>query len=117
MKIRNRNQREEKTYDYKKLRLDVIESLINHRGIECKDNRTDMIRHLMLYDEGKYMVETTIEKYDKEKFMIGIDLGNHELLVKMGKLVMTGESIDTNRYFNNRKYFLSNINILENGVD
>ena len=117
MKIRSRNQVQEKSYDYSKLRLDVIESLINHRGIECNDNRTDMIRHLKLFDEGKYMRETTVEKQDKTKFIIGIDLGNHELLVQMGKLIMNGEAEDTNRYYNCRKYFLSNINILENGVD
>jgi hypothetical protein len=117
MKIRSRIQELEKSYDYKKLRLDVIESLINHRGIECNDNRTDMIRHLLLYDEGKYMRETVVEKYDKTKFMIGIDLGNHELLVKMGKLIASGEAKDTNRYYNNRKFFISNINILENEVD
>jgi hypothetical protein len=107
---------EEKTYDYHKLRLDVIEKLINHREIECKDNRTDMIRQLMLYDEGKYVRETTIEKYDKEKFLIGIDSINQDLMVKMGKLVEKGEAKRAH-YANCRHYYISNINILENEVD
>ena len=115
MKIKVRNT--DKSYDYTKLRLDVIESLVNHREIECKNTRADMVRHLILYDEGKYIRETIVEKYDKEKFIIGIDLGNHKLLVKMGRLIMNNEAVDTNRYYNSRKYFISNINILENGVD
>ena len=107
---------EEKTYDYHKLRLDVLEKLIAHREIECKDNRTDMIRQLLLYDEGKYVRETLVEKYDKDKFLIGIDSARQELMVQMGKLIERGEAKKVH-YANCRHYYLSNINILENGVD
>jgi len=107
---------EEKTYDYHKLRLDVLEKLINHREIECKDNRTDMIRQLLLYDEGKYVRETLVEKYDKDKFLIGIDSARQDLMVQMGKLIERGEAKKVH-YANCRHYYLSNINILENGVD
>jgi len=116
MKIRSRNQAQEKSYDYSKLRLDVIESLINHREIECKDNRTDMIRHLRLYDDGKYIRETIVEKYEKDKFLIGIDAANQELMVQMGKLIEK-DNAKKIHYCNCRHYFISNINILENGVD
>ena len=113
---RNITQTEEKTYNYSKLRLDVIESLINHREIECKDNRTDMIRHLLLYDEGKYVRETIVEKYEKDKFLIGVDSANRELMIQMSKLIESREAKRAH-YTNSRHYFITNINILENGVD
>lgn len=114
--VRKIKQIEEKSYDYHKLRLDVLEKLIVHRGIECKDNRTDMIRHLLLYDEGKYIRETTVEKYDKDKFLIGIDAARQDLMVKMGKLIESGEAKKVH-YSNDRHYYISNINILENELD
>jgi hypothetical protein len=113
---RNITQTEEKSYDYTKLRLDVIESLINHREIECKNNRTDMIRHLLLFDEGKYVRETTVEKYESDKFLIGIDASNQDLMVIMCGMVQRNEAKKV-YYTNCRHYFISNINILENGVD
>lgn len=113
---RNITQTEEKSYDYSKLRLDVIERLINHREIECKNNRTDMIRQLLLYDEGKYVRETTVEKQDGDKFLIGIDAARQDLMVQMGKLVERGEAKRVH-YANCRYYYISNINILENGVE
>ena len=109
-------QEDKKKYVYSKLRLDVIVSLITHREIECKDNRTDMIRHLLLYDEGKYVRETTVEKIDKETFLIGIDSAQQDLMVKMGKLVEQGEAKRAH-YCNSRHHYISNINILENGLD
>ena len=109
-------QTEEKKYEYHKLRLDVIEKLINHREIECRNNRTDMIRHLLLYDEGKYVRETTVEKYEGDKFLIGIDASNGALMVQMGRLVEKGEAKRAH-YANGRHYYISNINILENGME
>ena len=106
----------EKSYEYNKLRLDVLEKLINHREIECKDNRTDMIRQLRLYDEGKYVRETIVEKINKETFLIGIDSKRQDLMVKMGKLVEQGEAKRAH-YCNSRHHYISNINILENGLD
>jgi hypothetical protein len=114
--MRNITQTEEKSYDYHKLRLDVIESLINHREIECKNNRTDMIRQLLLYDEGKYVRETTVEKQDNDTFLIGIDSANQDLMVKMGNLIQKGDAKKIH-YTNCRHYFISNINILKDGVD
>ena len=114
--VKNITQIEEKTYDYNKLRLDVIEKLITHREIECKNNRTDMIRQLLLYDEGKYVRETIVEKQDNGKFLIGIDSARQDLMVQMGKLIEKGEAKKVH-YANCRHYYLSNINILENGMD
>lgn len=102
-----------KPIDYSKLRLDVLENLINHREIECRDSKNDMIKHLQLYDEGKYIRETICEKYDKDKFLYGIDTGNHEQLVEIGKLIQDGQAKDTNMYYNCRKYFISNVKLLK----
>lgn len=98
-----------KEINYFKLRLDVLVKLVASRGIECRDTRDEMIKYLQLDDEGKYQRETTIEKYEKDKFLIGIDLGNHQELVEMGNLIQNGDAKDTNMYCNCRKYFISNI--------
>ncbi len=102
-----------KEIDYSKLRLDVLIKLVTSRGIECRDTRNEMIKYLKLDDEGKYVRETTIEKVGKNKFLIGIDLSNHHQLVEMGKLIQNEEAIDTNTYYNCRKYFISNIKPFE----
>lgn len=102
-----------KPIDYFKLRLDILQKLITYREIECRETRNEMIKHLQLDDEGKYIRETTCEKYDKDKFLYGIDLGNQKQLIEMGKLIMDGQAKDTNMYYNCRKYFISNVKLSE----
>lgn len=102
-----------KEINYSKLRLDVLVRLVASRGIECRDTRNEMIKHLKLDDDGKYMRETTIEKYEKDKFLVGIDLSNHPQLIQMGKLIQNGDAVDTNSYYNCRKYFISYIKPFE----
>ena len=102
--------------NYNKLRLDILVGIVCSRMIECKDNRTDMIRKLKLDDEGKYVRPTTIEKDGSDRFLIGIDSVNHHLMVKMGKLVENGEAFRTHYSFG-RHYYVSNINILEDELD
>ena len=104
-----------KEVDYKKLRLDVLESLVCARQIECKDNRTDMIRQLLLDDEGKYFRETIVEK-DGDGFLIGIDNFHQDLMVQMGKLIERGEA-KRSHYSYGRHYYISKINILDNELD
>jgi hypothetical protein len=102
-----------KEINYFNLRLDVLQKLIDYREIECKETRNEMIKCLQLDDEGRYIRETTCEKYDKDKFWIGIDTGNQKQLIEMGKLIMDGQAKDTNMYYNCRKYFISNVKLLE----
>jgi hypothetical protein len=102
-----------KQIEYSKLRLDVLSKLITHREIECRETRNEMIKYLQLDDEGKYIRETTIEKYEKDKFLIGIDLGNQKQLIEMGKLIQEDQAKDTNMYYNCRKYFISNVKLSE----
>ncbi len=95
----------EKT-NYEKLRLDVLEQLVANRGIVCKNNKTDMIRHLKLDDEGKYIKETTYEK-QSNCFLVGIDLRNSKHLIEMGKLVEKKEAKSLNRYSNDIVFYWS----------
>ena len=102
--------------NYNKLRLDVLEKMVCSRMIECNDNKTDMVRQLILDDEGKYVRKTIVEKQDKNLYLIGIDSTLHDLMVKMGKLIENGEAYRSH-YAYGRHYYISNINILENGLD
>jgi hypothetical protein len=95
----------EKT-NYEKLRLDVLEQLVANRGIVCKNNKTDMIRHLKLDDEGKYIKETTYEK-QSNGFLVGIDFRNSKHLIEMGKLVEKKEAKSLNRYSNDIVFYWS----------
>ncbi len=101
--------------DYKKLRLDVLEGLICSRMIECNDTKTDMIRQLELDDEGKYVRKTTVEK-EGDNFLIGIDSVHHDLMVQMGKLIESGDATRSHFSFG-RHYYISKINIIENGME
>lgn len=92
--------------NYNKLRLDVIERLIDERHILCKDNRTDMIRHLKLYDEGKYIKETTYEEMDDE-FIVGIDIKNTNHLIDMSGLVQRKDAKSLGRFSMGMVFFLS----------
>ncbi len=102
--------------NYNKLRLDVLEKLVCSRMIECKDNKTDMVRQLRLDDEGKYIRKTIVEKQDKDTYLIGIDSSLHNLMVEMGKLIESGDAYRSH-YAYGRHYYISNINILENELD
>ena len=95
--------------DYNKLRLDVLEKMIHSRSIECKMNKTEMIRTLKLDDEGKYqtpMVNTTYEK-SEGGFNVGIDIKNQPDLIQIGKLVEKKDAKSLYRYSDNRVWFWS----------
>ena len=105
-----------KEINYNKLRTDVLQKLVAYRELECKDNRTDMIRHLLLDDEGKYIRETIVDKIEKDKYVIGIDIARGDLLIKMGRLIEKGDA-KFSHYANCRRYYYSNINILEDEME
>lgn len=93
--------------EYEKLRLDVLQKMIEDRGIVCKSNKTEIIKHLKMDDSGKYILETTYEKYDKDSFLCGIDMRNQKHLIDMGKLIEKKESIRYNMYTGNRVYYIT----------
>jgi hypothetical protein len=92
--------------EYDKLRLDVLIKLIDERGITCKPKKEEIIKHLKMDDEGKYMYDITYEKTQKG-YIVGIDIKDHQHLVQMGKFVERGEARRLNRYENNRIIYFS----------
>jgi len=93
--------------EYENLRLDVLTKLIDERGITCKIKKEVMIEHLKMDDEGKYVRETTYEKYEG-RLLVGIDLKNSPHLIQMGKLVEKKEASYKGLYASDRVYFISN---------
>jgi hypothetical protein len=93
--------------EYENLRLDVLTKLIDERGITCKIKKEVMIEHLKMDDEGKYVRETTYEKW-QGRLLVGIDLKNGLHLIQMGKLVEKKEAFPKGLYASDRVYFISN---------
>jgi hypothetical protein len=93
--------------EYENLRLDVLIKLIDERGITCKNKKEVIIEHLKMDDEGKYIRETTYEKYEG-RLLVGIELKNQPHLVQMGKLVEKKEAFPKGMYASDRVYFISN---------
>jgi hypothetical protein len=93
--------------DYENLRMDVLTKLIDERGITCKNKKDVMIEYLKMDDEGKYVRETTYEKW-QGRLLVGIDLKNGAHLIQMGKLVEKKEASYKGLYASDRIYFISN---------
>lgn len=92
--------------DYSKLRLDVLTGLVDQRGITCKYKKEEMIKYLIMDDEGKYVRETTYEKQGN-LFLVGIDIKNTAHLNQMGKLVEKKDAYPSKMYASERIYYLS----------
>ena len=97
--------------EYDNLRLDIIETMIEQRDIKCRKTKSEMIKHLLLDDSGKYIRETIYEKLDKDTYMIGIDPNNTPDMKLIGKMVEKNEIKYMGLYQLNRIYFESNIKI------
>lgn len=105
----------EKEIDYEKLRLDVLKNLIGERGIPCKQTKDEIIAHLKLDDQGKYIRDTIYEKMDghplskslgkKDGFIVGIDIKNQKQLVEIGKMVDKKEAICVNLFAEDRVHY------------
>ena len=87
--------------------MDVLTKLIDERGITCKSKKDVMIEYLKMDDEGKYVRETTYEKW-QGRLLVGIDLKNGAHLIQMGKLVEKKEASYKGLYASDRIYFISN---------
>ena len=92
--------------DYNNLRLDVLTKLIDERGITCKNKKEVIIEYLKMDDEGKYVRETTYEKWEG-RFLVGIDIKNGPHLIQMGKLVEKKEAFSKGLYSSDRVYFIT----------
>ena len=93
--------------DYNKLRLDILIKLVDERGISCKNKKDEMIKYLIMDDEGKYIRETTYEKFGG-RYLVGIDIKNQPHLIQMGKLVEKKEAFSKGMYASDRVYFIAN---------
>ena len=93
--------------EYENLRLDDLTKLIDERGITCKNKKEVIIDHLKMDDEGKYVRETTYEKW-QGRLLVGIDLKNGLHLIQMGKLVEKKEAFPKGLYASDRVYYIAN---------
>lgn len=100
--------------DYSKLRMDVLEKMIQSRGIDCKMKRDEMIKVLKLDDDGKYEPPMNNTIYEKSEggFNVGIDIRNHSDLVQIGKFVEKKDAKSLNRYSDNRLWYWSKIKLM-----
>jgi hypothetical protein len=85
--------------------------LIDERGIECKDKKDEMLANLKLYDEGKYVRETTYRK-DGDGFIVGIDIANRKHLQEIARLIEKKEAKCLNRYCDYRLQYHSKQKLL-----
>ena len=92
---------------YDNLRLDILETMIEQRDIKCRKSKADMIKHLLLDDDGKYIRETLYEKVDNETYLIGIDTMNTPHMKVISKMIERGEVRYAGLYQLNRTYFIS----------
>ena len=92
--------------EYDKLRLDVLLKLIDERGISCKPKKEDIINHLKMDDEGKYIHDITYER-TQGGYFVGIDTKDAQHHTQMGKFIEKGEARRLNRYENNRIMYFS----------
>ena len=92
--------------DYDKLRLDVLIKLIDERGITCKPKKDEIIKHLKMDDEGKYIYDVSYER-TQGGYYVGIDIKDQPHLIQMSKFVEKGEARRLNRYENNRIMYFS----------
>lgn len=78
--------------NYESLRLDVLQRLIDERGIPYKpskkekDTKATIIELLTLDDNGKYFWDLTYEKSDGG-FIVGVGLNDHKRLQDLGKML------------------------------
>jgi hypothetical protein len=93
--------------DYNKLRLDIIQKMIDERNIICKNKKDEMIKYLIMDDLGKYIRETIYEK-EKGGFIVGIDIRNQKEILQISKLIEKKEAKPIGRYCNDRIHYWSN---------
>lgn len=107
-------QREEdiENVDYEKLRLDVLKGLVDSRNIECKQTKEEMIKHLKMDDEGKYIRPVTYQKQPDDTFIVGIALNDGKNLLEMGKLVEKNIAKSMSLYCNDRIHYISKQKLL-----
>lgn len=101
--------------EYESLRLDVLKTLIGDRGIECKQTKDEIIKHLKLDDVGKYIRETLYVKCPdhplsksiskKDGFVVGIGINNQKHIMEVSKMVEKKEAFCLNMFAEDRVHY------------
>lgn len=91
---------------YEKLRPDVLDSLVAERSLECKNNKSDIIKTLKLDDQGLYIRDTTYEKIPNG-FIVGIDVRNKNKLTEIGYLILKKDAENLLQYSCGRLYYFT----------
>jgi hypothetical protein len=106
-KIKKIPVKEDDPVDYEKLRVDVLKMLIDGRNIDCKQTKEEIIKHLKLDDEEKYVRPITYDKQPDGSFIVGIALNDTKNLNEMGQLVSKGIAKNIGMYTNDRIHYNS----------
>lgn len=96
---------------YEKLRPDVLDSLVAERSLECKNNKSDIIKTLKLDDQGLYIRDTTYEK-TLNGFIVGIDVRNKNKLIEIGSLILKKDAENLSHYSCGRLYYFTKQKII-----
>ena len=91
---------------YEKLRPDVLDSLVAERSLECKNNKSDIIKTLKLDDQRLYIRDTTYEKVPNG-FIVGIDIRDKNNLIQIGNLILKKDAENLCRYSCGRIYYFT----------
>ncbi len=94
--------------NYDKLKIQDLKRLAEEYDIPSNTTKDVIIKNLKLIDSGKYVYETTCEKYGKDKYLVGVDIKNQEKLVACGKFIETKQMSKSRLYSTDRIYFESN---------
>ncbi len=100
-------QESDEPIEYEKLRLDVLKSLVDGRNIECKHTKDEMIKHLKLDDDGKYIRPVTYQKQSDDTFIVGIAINDGKSLQEMSKFVEKSIAKSMGLYCNDRIHYIS----------
>jgi hypothetical protein len=93
--------------NYEKLKITELKKLAEEYDIPTNTTKDIIIKNLKLVDSGKYIYETTCEKYNKDTYLIGVDIKNQEKLMACGKFVDNGQISKSRLYSTDRIYFES----------
>jgi hypothetical protein len=100
-------QESDEPIEYEKLRLDVLKSLVDGRNIECKHTKDEMIKHLKLDDDGKYIRPVTYQKQSDDTFIVGIAINDGKSLQEIAKFVEKNIAKSMGLYCNDRIHYIS----------
>lgn len=93
--------------NYEKMKLSELKLLADCLDIPTNTPKEILIKNLKLSDQEKYIKPTTCERYDKDYYLIGVDIKNQEKLISCGKFIENGEMKKSMLYSSDRVYFFS----------